>query len=60
MKTYLECHKGSFCVYTPRFCQEGYCSECEIYQKVVSKVGYLDTLMAQNRTKQLNNVVSAN
>jgi hypothetical protein len=28
-----ECHKGSFCVYTPKFCQEGYCSGCEIYLK---------------------------
>ena len=24
-------HKGSFCIYKPMFCQEGYCSECEIY-----------------------------
>jgi hypothetical protein len=29
----LEYHKGSFCVYTPIFCQEGYCSECEINYK---------------------------
>ena len=28
-----ECHKGSFCVFTPKFCQEGYCSGCEIYLK---------------------------
>jgi len=27
----LEYHKGSFCIYTPRFCQEGYCSQCYIY-----------------------------
>ena len=29
----LECHKGSFCIYTSIFCQEGYCSGCEIYRK---------------------------
>ena len=27
----IEYHKGSFCVYTPIFCQEGYCARCEIY-----------------------------
>ena len=29
----IEYHKGSFCVYSAIFCQEGYCSECEIYLK---------------------------
>jgi hypothetical protein len=29
----LEYHKGSFCVYTSVFCQEGYCSGCNIYLK---------------------------
>jgi hypothetical protein len=29
----LEYHKGSFCVYTSVFCQEGYCSGCEVYGK---------------------------
>ena len=33
----LECHKGSFCVYTSIFCQEGYCSGCEIYVKRTSE-----------------------
>ena len=28
-----EYHKGSFCVYMSIFCQEGYCSECEIYSR---------------------------
>jgi len=27
----LDYHKGSFCVFTHNFCQEGYCSGCEIY-----------------------------
>jgi len=27
----LENHKGSFCIRAPRFCQEGYCSRCQIY-----------------------------
>jgi hypothetical protein len=29
----MEDHKGSFCIYTSVFCQEGYCSGCEIYRK---------------------------
>jgi predicted metallo-beta-lactamase superfamily hydrolase len=33
MTVNLEYHKGSFCVYSSVFCQEGYCSECEIYRK---------------------------
>ena len=33
-----ECHKGSFCVFTPNFCQEGYCSGCEIYLKKSSPI----------------------
>ena len=27
----LENHKGSFCVFIDKFCQEGYCSGCVIY-----------------------------
>jgi hypothetical protein len=27
----LEQHKGSPCVYSSRFCQEGYCSGCDVY-----------------------------
>jgi ferredoxin len=27
----LQYHKGSFCVYKSIFCQEGYCSNCEVY-----------------------------
>jgi hypothetical protein len=26
----LQYHKGQHCVYSSRFCQEGYCSECEV------------------------------
>ena len=33
MMVNLEYHKGSFCVYSSVFCQEGYCSGCEIYSK---------------------------
>jgi hypothetical protein len=29
-------HKGSFCRYTSKFCQEGYCTECEIHVKQTS------------------------
>ncbi len=38
----LEYHKGSFCVYTPKFCQEGYCSGCEIYLKKSSPTKLVD------------------
>jgi hypothetical protein len=31
--TNLEYHKGTFCVYLPTFCQEGYCAGCEIHLK---------------------------
>ena len=24
----IQFHKGSFCIYKPIFCQEGYCNEC--------------------------------
>jgi hypothetical protein len=29
----VEYHKGSFCIYKTKFCQEGFCSGCEIYLK---------------------------
>jgi hypothetical protein len=38
----LEYHKGSFCVYTSVFCQEGYCSGCEIYSKMSSATEQID------------------
>jgi hypothetical protein len=33
LMTNLDYHKGAFCIYLPKFCQEGYCAECEIYLK---------------------------
>jgi hypothetical protein len=33
MMVNTEYHKGYFCVYSSVFCQEGYCSGCEIYSK---------------------------
>jgi hypothetical protein len=30
----LENHKGSFCSHASVFCQEGYCSRCQIYLKM--------------------------
>jgi len=32
----LENHKGHFCQYVSIFCQEGYCSSCQIYPKKTS------------------------
>jgi hypothetical protein len=47
-----EYHKGSFCVYTSVFCQEGYCSECEVYRKrsaAVSSIDRNDGVKSQKR-----------
>ena len=33
MNVNLEYHKGSFCVYSSAFCQEGFCCACQIYLK---------------------------
>jgi hypothetical protein len=38
----MEYHKGSFCDYASVFCQEGYCSGCEIYLKMTQTVKQLD------------------
>jgi hypothetical protein len=32
----LENHKGSFCRHASIFCQEGYCSRCQIYLKMAT------------------------
>ena len=32
----VQYHKGSFCINKSIFCQEGYCSECEIYLRGTS------------------------
>ena len=32
----LTYRKGSFCIYSSTFCQEGYCSGCEIYLHAAS------------------------
>jgi hypothetical protein len=34
----MKYHKGSFCVHTSIFCQEGYCPECEICKKIKSAI----------------------
>jgi hypothetical protein len=39
----LQSHKGSFCIYTSKFCQEGYCSGCEIYPKKLSPKKLVDS-----------------
>ena len=38
----IEYHKGTFCVHTPLFCQEGYCSGCDIYLKKSSPAKLVD------------------
>jgi hypothetical protein len=49
----LEYHKGSFCVYTPIFCQEGYCSNCEIYVKKLLPTKTKDYQSAQSDTSEM-------
>lgn len=46
----LEYRKGSFCIYTSVFCQEGYCSSCEFFRKMTSastQAGRCDNLKVQ-------------
>lgn len=33
----MEWHKGNWCPHTPLFCQEGYCTECEIFKEYKEK-----------------------
>jgi hypothetical protein len=45
-------HKGSFCVYSSVFCQEGYCFGCEIYGKrpaVVKTLDHCESVSSQKR-----------
>lgn len=43
--TNLVFHKGTFCVYGSVFCQEGYCSGCEVYLKKSSPPKKRDQLI---------------
>ena len=57
----LEYHKGAFCVHTPLFCQEGYCSGCDIYLKKSSPAKLVDQgngvmLQEASRSSPLNPV----
>ena len=48
-------HKGSFCSYTSTFCQEGYCTECEIHLKKTASKARLkkDKCLKSQRTHEL-------
>ena len=50
----LRYHKGSFCIYKPRFCQEGYCSECAIHLQMdsVSRAIYHNNNVKNTRKLQ--------
>jgi hypothetical protein len=52
----LENHEGSFCVYTSVFCQEGYCSGCEIYRKRPSATKQAD-LCAGVKSRKVSRLV---
>ncbi len=43
--TSLLYHKGTFCVYASIFCQEGYCSGCEVFLKQSSPAKKRDQLI---------------
>jgi hypothetical protein len=49
----LEYHKGQPCVYSPVFCQEGYCSECAIYAKHYFTVELNDEEVKKSDTTQV-------
>jgi hypothetical protein len=39
----LEYHKGSFCIYSSVFCQEGYCSDCSVYLKMSAAAKFVNS-----------------
>jgi hypothetical protein len=58
-----EYHKGAACTVKPILCQEGYCSECSVYQNQFShlmaasrKVLDLGRIDFKSRTGQLSGV----
>ena len=53
----LENHKGWFCAYTPQFCQEGYCSICEIYWKITGKLNRRGGVKLQEITNSRKRVL---
>jgi hypothetical protein len=50
----LEYHKGSFCVYTSVFCQEGYCQSCEIYPQKHSPHKSIAQITVMRDVRQLH------
>jgi len=44
-------HKGQLCPYKNILCQEGYCSECQIYMDCVEKKYYDMAMRRINATK---------
>ena len=52
----LENHKGCFCVHAPQFCQEGYCSRCEIYLKIASSDGQVNRRLGTTLQEVANNL----
>ena len=50
----VQYHKGSFCINGSYFCQEGYCSECEIYKRgiLAAKTSDLQSRLANAQKLQ--------
>jgi hypothetical protein len=52
----LEYHKGSFCIYSSVFCQEGYCSGCSIYLKLSAAAKFVNS-RDQNKLQKTSKLV---
>jgi hypothetical protein len=60
---HIEYHRGEPCVYKPLLCQEGYCSNCEIYMnqqndhnKQYYKLTYPIMVTSEPETKILSGI----
>jgi hypothetical protein len=54
----LEYHKGSFCIYSSVFCQEGYCSGCSVYSQMSAAAKFVNS-REENKSQQAPKLVLA-
>jgi hypothetical protein len=52
----FEYHKGSFCIYSSIFCQEGYCSGCSVYLKMSAAAKFVNS-RDENRLQKASKLV---
>jgi hypothetical protein len=48
----LQCNKGQTCKIKPVLCQEGYCSECFIYQSKFSRLETTARVLSRSYTSE--------